>query len=409
MKADACFKFFGQYINFYIGQEEKLGRIVRISIDSENKMVVGIDEDGYLEEYELAKVQVAMKNENQKTLMKEIIKQVRKDIDTFKYDLGKYREEETLQILQKISDEDIKGGIEKSLDFDNQLDSCSSVYSLISQTALPQEEKDLLCGVVAYKQHDLDMAYSIFSRRWLADKNDPDVCRDFILVADKFDNDVLCFFLLKHFFNINGRYLDDKYYKNLWWKYLSYAMKYNDFGLLANMDITESNARTLLDSFIYIFHMYNLEHQAVGLTNQFVHGNNTTLKRDKADVRDIHETIGELNLYKNYLPDTAEGYYLRFELCMERILASYESGRVDMSEDEKTGYIYEFVKSRNYGFIIGCDFIQYFYHENELSTNKKKRVMDNIYSNKDIASEDKIYVHFQSVGENKKVQAINII
>ena len=59
MKADVCFKLMGKYISFFIGKEEKLGRIIQVRIDPNDRMLVGIDENGYVEEYEVADVQVS--------------------------------------------------------------------------------------------------------------------------------------------------------------------------------------------------------------------------------------------------------------------------------------------------------------------------------------------------------------
>ena len=124
---------------------------------------------------------------------------------------------------------------------------------------------------------------------------------------------------------------------------------------------------------------------------------------------DIQDTIDEINLIRNYLPDTVESYYLRFESCMNRILQRYLENKINDSEEEKSGYIYEYVKSRNYGFIIGMDFQKYFYHWEYLSANLKKRVLDNIYSGMSIEMEDKLYVQFRSERSNKKIQAMDII
>ena len=75
----------------------------------------------------------------------------------------------------------------------------------------------------------------------------------------------------------------------------------------------------------------------------------------------------------------------------------------------RSGYVYEYVKSRNYGFIIGFDFQKYFYHWDYITQNLRKRILDNIYSDKDIEEEDKIYVQFRRECTNKKIQAMEII
>lgn len=411
MKADAGFRLLGKYFSYCVGTgEEKLGRLIQIKIDSSERMMVGIDEDGFIEEYEIADVNVKNNTEGDMGIAKQIIKQVNKNINAFKFDLAEYRRTDLLRILQNIDDEVLRGEIADAFNLGSALKVYDEViYKIQHINNISDEDKNLLCGVIAYKQHDNKLAYRIFSDRWLKDRNNPDTCRDFILVADEFDNDVLCFFLLKEFFIKNGRYIDDRYYITLWWKYLFYAVRYNNFDLLMDMNVTEWNVRYLLDSYIYIFHMYNMEHLTIRLVSLFANGNNTILQRNNEDLGDIQDTIDEINLIRNYLPDTVESYYLRFESCMNRILQCYLENKINDSEEEKSGYIYEYVKSRNYGFIIGMDFQKYFYHWEYLSANLKKRVLDNIYSGMSIEMEDKLYVQFRSERSNKKIQAMDII
>lgn len=409
MKAEACFKLLGRDISFFIGKEKKFGRLVQIKIDLKERLIVGIDENGYIEEYEVGDVQVTNNMSRQSSLTRQIVKKVNKNINTFKYDLTEYHKKDIIDFLNEIEIDEVKNEIIHCFEEGEILDSCNEVYKSVRNYFQDKEKADLLCGVIAYKQHDSDTAYKIFSERWLGEKNNLDYCRDFILVTDEFDNDTLCFYLLKQFFANNSRYINGRYYTNLWWKYLFYAIKYNNFDLLENMEITDQNVRVLLDSFIYVFYTYNLEHMAENLTNCFLYGNNTILQQNNEDVGNIQETIDELTLCRNYLPNTAEGYYLRFESCMHRILKAYEKDVVDISEEERSGYVYEYVKSRNYGFIIGFDFQKYFYHWDYITQNLRKRILDNIYSDKDIEEEDKIYVQFRRECTNKKIQAMEII
>ena len=408
MKADTCFKLFGRYISYSVEKEQKFGRLIQVRIDLSERMLVGIDENGFIEEYEINAVHI-MTNDSRKNLTSQIIKQVNRDINSFKFDLCEYRKDDIIECLKKVNNEFTRDRIISGLDMNSKAGCCTELYQLVREQNISDEEKDIVCGAIAYKQHDYEEAYRIFSSRWLENKIDIDACRDFILVADEFNNDVLCFYLLNEFFKNNSKYINNKYHMNLWWKYLYYAVKYNNFDLILQIDITSWNVRWLIDSYIYIFHMYNLEHLAVGLTDQFVEGNNTILQRNNEDLGNIAEAIAELNLCKNYLPETVESYYLRFKICMEKILDAYTSGKVEKLDEEKAGYIYEYVKSRNYGFIIGFDFQKYFYHLDYMAQNLKNRVMDNIYSDKAIEEEDKIYVQFRCENINKKVQAIDII
>ena len=209
MRADACFKLLGKYISFTDGKEEKLGRLVQIRIDPSERMMVGIDENGFIEEYELNEITVTLNKSGQKNLTRQIVQQVNKDINSFKFDLGEYRKDEIINSLQKVENEETRNRLIQGFDTSSQSENCDGLYELICNQDLSDEEREILCGVIAYKQHDYREAYRIFSERWLKNKMDSDICRDFILVADEFDNDVLCFFLLKHFFRINNRYIDD--------------------------------------------------------------------------------------------------------------------------------------------------------------------------------------------------------
>lgn len=411
MKAEAGFRLLGKYFNYCIGDgDEKLGRLIQIKIDSNERMIVGIDEDGFIEEYEISDIIIKNNTGGDTDLVKQIIKQVNKNINAFKFDLAEYRRDDLLRILQEIGDENIRKEISDAFNLGAALDAYDEVINkILNINNISDEDKDLLRGVIAYKQHDNSLAYKIFSNRWVKERSNPHTCRDFILVADEFDNDVLCFYLLKDFFRKNGRYTDDRYYITLWRKYLFYSVKYNNFDLLMEMNISEWNVRHLLDSYIYIFHMYNMEHLAIRLVGLFVNGNNTILQGNNEDLGNVQDTIDEINLLKNYLPDTVESYYLRFESCMKRILQCYLENKKDDPEEEKSGYIYEYVESRNYGFIIGMDFQKYFYHWDYLSSNLIKKVMDNIYSGMSIEMEDKLFVQFRSERSNKKIQAMDII
>lgn len=410
MKADASFKLFGNRIVFSVGEEKKTGRLVQVRIDPNERLLVGIDENGFVEEYEIGDVRILETfKSGQAALTKQIIRHVDLEINSFKYDLLEYYKEEIFNSLNEITDKSVKKYIIQCLDGGSEDHaSLNGLYSKIRECVSDENKAGLLCGLIAFKQGDIDTAYRIFSGRWLDSKGSPDCCRDFILVADEFDNDVLCFYLLNRFFLNNSRYAYERYYYNLWWKYLFYAVKYNNFKLLENMSISEMNVRILIDSFIYIFHMYNLDHVAERLTNCFTGRNDAVLQQNNEDLDNVQAAIDELNLCRNYLPNTAEGYYLRFESCINRILSAYENNNVTINDD-RAGYIYEYVKSRNYGFIVGFDFQKYFYHKNDLTPNLIKRITENIYSNKNIEEEEKIYVQFRMERTNKKIHAVDII
>ena len=74
MKAEVCFKLLGRNISFFAGKEEKFGRLVQIKIDSKERLIVGIDENGYIEEYEVGDVQVANNMSQQSSLTRQIVK-----------------------------------------------------------------------------------------------------------------------------------------------------------------------------------------------------------------------------------------------------------------------------------------------------------------------------------------------
>ena len=410
MRADACFKLFGENIRYKADGEEKKGRLIRISLSPDSRMMVGIDENGFIEEYEIGDVNVIINDSGKRKLTKEIIKCVNKDIDSFVNDLPEYRKEEISECLEKIYDIDTKSIVLKILENKERLEDCGDLYRKIDDLELTKEEKDLLKGIIAYKQHDFDTAYGVFGKRWLENEKNLDACRDFILVAYESHNEVLCFYLLKYFFKTPDIHLGYRYYLNLWWKFLNYSIKYNNFDLLIDMEADEWNARVLIDSYIYVFHMFNMDHLAIGLTNQFWDGNNTMLQRNKEDFVDIDSAIDELNLCRNYIPQNAEGYYLRFEACVNWILGNGLFTAYDECDSsERKGYIYEYVRSRRYGFIIGYDLQDYFFHMDDVPVSVRKRIEENIYSDKDISEEEKIKVQFRCERVNSKIQAMDII
>lgn len=408
MKADACFKLFGREIDFMVDNKERHGRLVQIRIDPHDNLIVVMSEGGLLFDYEISKVNIINKLINQNALIEQIVKRVDLKINNFKYDLTEYYKEEIIECLDLIDDMELKNKIINCFGEQENRDFCKSLYDDIRKCLNDKGKADLLCGVIAFKQHDNDEAYNVFSRRWLGDRNNDIYCRDFILVADEFDNNVLCFYLLKQLFLNKSRYLDVRYYTNFWWKCLNYSVEYNNFELLEEISITTQNARILIDSFIYVFHMYSLEHIAEKLTKCFVGKGGITQHNDGA-LENIQNAIKELEYCRNYLPSTAEGYYLRFESCMQSIVLNYANKDMELSGEERAGYVYEYVKSRKYGFIVGIDFQKYFCHEDDIAPSLRKRIVENIYSNRNIENEDRIYVHFRKECINKKIRATDII
>ena len=409
MKVDACLKLLGKNFNFYVGQERKEGRLLSVGIDYNEKLVVRIsNNDGFTDEYAIDDIRVENTEFKKNNLVKQIIKNISNKMDSFKYDLREYYKDCIENILNEITDVHKANRINNYLKTNERFDSYEAVYQDICES-VDSDNSELVCGLVAYNLHDNDTAYRIFRQRWLCDESNPDFCRDLILIADAFDNDVLCFYLLNRFFSTNE--INDGCNLNLWWKYLFYAVKYNNFDLLESIRITDLNVRTMIDSFIYIFHMYNLEHMAERLTMCFANGNNMILQKNNEDLGDLKETINELNLCRNYLPNTADGYYTRFVDCMENILNLYHNHKLyNIPDNERNGYVYEYVKSRNYGFIIGFDFQKYFYHSDDLSSDMlRKRIINRIYSTKDTGEDDQIYVQFECERINRRVQAANII
>ena len=409
MKLETCFKLIGQFFSYYISGEEKLGRLIRIGLNSDDSLIVGIDEDGYIEEYDISEVQVDERNIDGNNLLKQIVKRVTKDINSFKYDLVAYHKHDVSSYLINSGDIELREYISDYLD--NRVNGFEprGIYERIIERIKDKGFAELICGLIAYKQHDTDTAYRVFSNRWIKEKNNLEYCRDFILVADEFKNDVLCFYLLKQYFSRINRYSNEKYTKNFWWKYVYYAVKYNNFDLIENMEVSENNVRLLIDSYIYIFNAYNLDFVSRRLTKCFVSGNNTVLQENNEDFSDIGATIDDLCLCKSYFPATIEGYYVRFEKCIKEIIDMYERGQISNQREERSGYVYEYVKTRNYGFIIGFDFQEYFFHWDYTTQNLRKRIMENIYSKKTIDEEERILVHFKCEYSDKKNQAIEII
>ena len=109
MKIEAVFRLLGKYFNYCIGNgDEKIGRLIQIKIDSNERIMVGIDEDGFIEEYEISDIIIKNNTEGNIGLVRQIIKQVNKNINAFKFDLAEYRRDDFLRILQEIEDENIR-------------------------------------------------------------------------------------------------------------------------------------------------------------------------------------------------------------------------------------------------------------------------------------------------------------
>ena len=143
MKADACFKLFGRYISYSVEKEQKFGRLIQVRINPSERMLVGIDENGFIEEYEINAVHI-MTNDSRKNLTSQIIKQVNRDINSFKFDLCEYRKDDIIECLKKVNNEFTRDRIISGLDMNSKAGCCTELYQLVREQNMSDEEKDIV-------------------------------------------------------------------------------------------------------------------------------------------------------------------------------------------------------------------------------------------------------------------------
>lgn len=273
-----------------------------------------------------------------------------------------------------------------------------SLFSLLNGIGT-KKDQEIIKGMIANSKNHSSIAFEICYNLLEKYSEDPSVWNDFIIIASKFDNKPLCFYLLNHFWK--NFPLKEGEYLHLWWWYLDSAEKYNDFETMKNIVITYDNIWIIYKSLIYILSKYGIKNQIEVLIENLV--NIDSIEDDISALIDLEEAVEVVYFIRNYLPIQEEGHYLRFAHCVDKILEEIQKNGYERPKNEEmSGYIYEYVPKKEYGFIIGKDLQRYFFHRDDLKQGKEKEIREAFSMEKDSCQEALVTADFNYRYEIKR-------
>ena len=205
-------------------------------------------------------------------------------------------------------------------------------------------------------------------------------------------------FWLEHYYLSGGISNIDR--DNVWWFYLKLISKYSAYEsvipLLKNM--AARSPQIAVQSLAYLL-----------LTN-----NSVSFAMQILDCMDEYLTVEEavdlIDRNGGILLSDLDNNYHRFIRCMKNIVENRSISEYDDSEDI-TGYVFDYVPDREFGFILGFDLIVYFFRKESIySDNVNKHIKDNICSMLSVSEEDLIMVTFRRTLESKRsYNAVDIV
>lgn len=413
MNLKDCFRYFGSPLQYQIKETEwKRGKICGINMYDESNIQITIEFEGYSNCYSLNEIsgfRINDKEEKERNQKAEkIIKFTNRAIQTCRKKQFECRstwwEEKKLQAKKQNISLDVLDTIEFLIKEENKSFEYISEEELLSLFSLldgigSKKDQEIIKGMIADSKNCSSTVFQICYNLWSKYAEDPSVWNDFIIIASKFDNRPLCFYLLNHFWEHFS--FEEGNYLHLWWWYLDSAEKYNDFEMLRNIDITRNNIWIIYKSLIYIFYKYKNKNQVDVLVEKL--RNIDSIEDDISALVDLDEAVEIIYFIRNYLPVQEEGHYLRFAHCVDKILEEIQKDGYECSKNEEmSGYIYEYVPRKEYGFIIGKDLQRYFFHRDDLKQGKEKEIREAFSMEKNPWQEPLVTADFNYRYETKR-------
>ncbi|MDR1706106.1 MAG: hypothetical protein LBS19_15680 [Clostridiales bacterium] len=186
----------------------------------------------------------------------------------------------------------------------------------------------------------------------------------------------------------------------LWWFYLRMACSYSAYehipGMIDSMsECMKDNPVFALESLAFLFALDGEKNKASILL---------------AGENDTPGNIFSLcRVFCTQLRSYPDNYYHRYERCLIEIV------RKDLyaqyaSNEEITGFVYEYVPYKSYGNILGFDMLRYFFHENECADRTLRNIKDCICNFKAVDEEELAVVLFKRNADSKGTYvAVNIV
>lgn len=187
---------------------------------------------------------------------------------------------------------------------------------------------------------------------------------------------------------------------NIWWFYLRHAVQFASYEHINALlkKVAYYDVDIAIESMSYILSLNNSSLAALKLLGQ---------QKEETNASEIEDII-DINC--SFLSSDVDNYYHRYVRCIETII---KEDKLTIFDDAEMimGYVYDFVPDRQYGFIVGCDSLSYFFRiesiENKMITNEIKK---NICSLKPSNEEELVQVVFARSKEGKRTYtAIQIV
>ena len=187
---------------------------------------------------------------------------------------------------------------------------------------------------------------------------------------------------------------------NKWWFYLRLVNKYSYYENVIELLKKKSNTspQIAIQSLAYLL----LANNNIGIASQLLENMYEKIQPDEA------KQVIDMN--SHYLTSDYDNNYHRYIKCLDTII---EGNKIYQYEDDEsiTGYIYEYVPDREFGFIIGFDLLSYFFRkESIISESLNKDIKNNICAMLSVSEEDLVLATFKRSSETKRsYNAIEIV
>ena len=188
---------------------------------------------------------------------------------------------------------------------------------------------------------------------------------------------------------------------NAWWFYLRMISKYSAYESLAApllKKMAGASPKIAIQSLAYLL----LANNSVNFAAQLLERVDEYLT--------VSEAIELIERNNSLLVSDIDNNYHRFVRCIKSIVENGAISEYDDAEDI-TGYVYDYVPDREFGFILGFDLISYFFRKESInSDNVNKHIKNNICSMSSVSEEDLVMVTFKRSSESKRsYNAIDIV
>lgn len=252
-----------------------------------------------------------------------------------------------------------------------------------------KRECNIIQTMLLFRMRQFDKAFS-FAFELMNHEDILVVSLILVCLSAQMKNPMESLFWLDIFFHNNNS--AELFSDSAWWYYLRMSCKYAAFDSLLPLlkKIAVFDVMLSIQSLAYLL----IANNSTGLAMQLLDSADQSLSADTA-VEIIERNFG-------YLVSDPDNNYHRFLRCISTIIQNkcitfYSDG------DDISGYVYDYVPDREFGFILGFDMLVYFFRkESIVSENVNKHIKNNICSFSSVKDEELVMVTFKRSTETKR-------